>query len=169
MANANHIRAQEVIRKFTGRFDYALDAKGRVNIPARLREIIDMYDLHTLTLRYMELDGFPVIRAYPTNYYNEKILGKLKDIEGETAEETYEIMAVTADCHQVKLDGHGRLNIPDDLLRKLNIQKEIRFVGMGDFFDIWKPETCEDFIAALKKARSNGQSRKPGEATGTSQ
>ncbi len=166
---AGQIRANEIIRKFTGTFDYALDAKGRVNIPARMREIIALYDLHTLTLRYMELGGFPVIRAYPTNFFNEKILGKLNDIEGETAEDAFRIMSVTAESHQVKLDGHGRLNIPDDLLKKLDIQKEIRFVGMGDYFDIWKPETCEKFIAAQKKAQSNGQSRKPGETTGTSQ
>ncbi|RMD94994.1 MAG: hypothetical protein D6814_13875 [Calditrichaeota bacterium] len=168
MADLNQIRAQEIIRKFTGQFDYALDAKGRVNIPARIREVIDMYDMHTLTLRYIDLNGFPVIRAYPTTYYNDKVLGKLKDLEGETADETFAIMAVTASCHQVKIDSQGRLNIPDDLLKKLNIKKEIRFVGMGDFFDIWHPDVCDKFIAARMAARKNGQSRESSDSAGTS-
>ena len=127
-----------------------------------------MYDLHTLTLRLIELDGFPVIRAYPTTYYNDRVLGKLKDLEGENGDEAYEIMSVTATCHQVKLDSQGRLNIPDDLLKKLNIKKEIRFIGMADFFDIWQPESCEQFIAARRASRANGQSRNIGNSAGSS-
>ncbi len=160
MANQASIRANEVIRKFTGQFDFTLDSKGRVNIPARLREVIDLYDMQTLTLRYMVLDGFPVIRAYPTSYYNDRILGKIIDMEGETPEETYAIMLKTANCHHVKLDSQGRLNIPDDLLKKLNIQKEVRVIGMGNFFDIWNPEACDKFIEGrMASQQSNGQGK----------
>jgi len=155
-------QARERILKFTGQFDFTLDAKGRASVPARIREVIEMYEMHNLTLRLIQFDGFPLVRAYPTIYYNENVLGKLKDLEGETAEETFEIMRLTANCHQVKVDGQGRLNIPIDLLKKLNINKEIRFVGMGNFFDIWHPETCEQFSAARLAARQNGQGNEGG-------
>lgn len=142
------------ILKFTGLFDFVLDTKGRVSTPARIREVLDMYGVNSLTLRYMELGEFACIRAYPTSYYNEKILGKLTDYQdGETPEDTFEIMLLTANAHQVKLDSQGRLNIPDDLLKRVEMSKEIRFVGMGNFFDLWRPDVNEAFSAAIMASR----------------
>lgn len=153
-------RANDRILKFTGNFELVLDAKGRANIPARIREVIDMHGVQSLTLRYMDFDKFSCIRAYPTSYYNETILGKLSEFEeGETPEDTYAIFMLTANAHHVKIDGQGRLNIPDDLLKKTDIRKEVRIIGMGNFFDIWHPEHCDAFTAALMAARTNGQRR----------
>ena len=136
------------IAKFTGQFDFNLDAKGRASIPARMREIVEMYEMKTLTLRYFREGEFQWLRAYPTSYFNESVLGKLSSLEGETLQETFAIMRLTANSQQVKVDAQGRLNIPDDMLKKIGITKEIRFVGMGNFFDIWRPDECDGFFEA---------------------
>lgn len=148
------------ILKFTGNFDFVLDAKGRVSTPARIREVLDMYGVKSLTLRYMELGDFDCIRAYPTSYYNDVILAKLNAFQdGETAEDTFRISLLTANAHQVKLDGQGRINIPDELLKKLDITREIKLIGMGNFFDMWRPDVYAAFYAAQLDKRSHGQSR----------
>lgn len=148
--------SRDRILKFTGQFDFVLDNKGRVSIPSRIREVIDLYSMNSLTLRLLNFDHSYFVRVYPTSYYNEEILGKLKDYDGENAFETYEIMRLTANCQQVKIDNQGRLNIPDEILKRLDIKKEIRFVGMGNFFDIWRPDVCDEFTAAQITARKNG-------------
>lgn len=158
-------QVRERILKFTGQWDFTLDAKGRVNIPARIREVIEMYDVKNLILRLVQLSGFACIRVYPVSYYNERILGKLQDYEGETAEETFRIMQLTMTSQPAKVDGQNRLNIPDDLLKKLQISKDVRFVGMGDFFDIWDPGVHEQFYAAQMAALENGKrARESGQA-----
>lgn len=152
-------QARERILKFTGQWDFTLDAKGRLNVPARIRDIIEMYDVKTLIMRQVQLSGFTCLRLYPVTYYNERILGKLQDFEGESAQETFQIMLLTAPSQPIKVDDHGRLNIPNDILKKLNIKKDVRIVGMGDFFDIWRPETHEEFFAAQLAAYEAGQRR----------
>ncbi|MFQ5632384.1 MAG: division/cell wall cluster transcriptional repressor MraZ, partial [bacterium] len=148
------------ILKFTGNFDFTLDAKGRVSTPARIREVLEIYAVNSLTLRSMELGEFDCIRAYPTSYYNEIILAKLTDFQdGETPDDTFEISLLTANAHQVKLDSQGRINIPDELLKQIEIKKEIRFIGMGNFFDIWRPDIFDAFHAAQLAKRSKGQRR----------
>lgn len=151
-------QSNERILKFTGNFDFTLDAKGRASTPARIREVLEMYGVKSLTLRFMELNEFDCIRAYPTSYYNEVILAKLTDYQdGETPEDTYEISLLTANAHQVKLDSQGRINIPDELLKQVQIKKEIRFIGMGNFFDIWRPDVFNAFHAAQLATRGKGQ------------
>ena len=145
----------DIIRKFTGQFDFVLDAKGRVSIPARIREIIERDNLKDLTLRLFEEDGVKFIRAYPTDYYSVKILGKLSEMDGESMEQTFAIMRITANAQQVKVDGQGRLNIPGDMLKKSKISKDIRFVGMNSFFDIWDPEVCDEFRAKMLERMQN--------------
>jgi MraZ protein len=149
-------QAPDVIRKFTGQFDFSLDAKGRASIPARIREIVELYGMKSVTLRFFRERGFSWIRAYPTSYYNDEVLGKLSSLEGETLQETFEIMRLTASCQQAKIDAQGRLNIPDEWLKRLSITKEIRFVGMGNFFDIWQPDHFNDFFDAQLQVAQNG-------------
>jgi len=148
------VPAGDRIQKFTGLFDFTLDKKGRLVIPARIRNVLDVFGVTNLTLRFLDLDDYSCIRAYPTGYYNQNILGKLSEFEeGETADDTFEILLLTANAHDVKIDSQWRLNIPDDLLKKLEIDKEARIVGMGNFFDIWRSDVFEDFTKTRMAAR----------------
>ena len=148
------------ILKYTGNFDFILDAKGRVSAPARIREVLDMYGVTSLTLRFMELGEHDCIRVYPTSYYNDVILAKLVDFQdGETPDDTFMISQLTANAHQVKLDSQGRINIPDELLKKVEIKKNIRLIGMGNFFDMWRPDTFDAFYAEQLAKKGNGQGR----------
>ncbi|MCA9733839.1 MAG: hypothetical protein H6696_07545 [Deferribacteres bacterium] len=144
MAEVNS-KGFERIQSFTGTFDFNLDAKGRVNIPARIREIIELKKLNALALRIIEKEGCLFIRAYPIDYYNKHMLGKMDDWDAEDEYQMFAMMGVTAPTNQVSIDGQGRLNIPDDMLKEVNINKQVRFVGMNNFFDIWNPSTFEAF------------------------
>jgi DNA-binding transcriptional regulator/RsmH inhibitor MraZ len=44
-------------------------------------------------------------------------------------------------------------------LEAAQIQKEIRYIGMGDFFDMWNPESNDEFVAALSNRASIGAER----------
>lgn len=139
------VELTEIIPKFYGRYKQTLDDKGRAAIPAKIREIVDLLQIRTLVLRLIEKSNAALIRAYPVSYFREKILPMASHLDEETEIGIYKMQSILALCHQVKLDNQGRINIPTEFLQAAKIEKEIRYVGMGDFFDIWNAASYDQF------------------------
>lgn len=144
------VELSEIIPKFYGRFKQTLDDKGRAAIPAKIREIVELLDMKTLMLRLIEKPNATLIRAYPVAYFREKILPMASNFDEESEMGIYKMQSVLAYCHQVRLDNQGRINFPPELLQSANITKEMRYIGMGDFFDIWDAGLYEKFIEGGK-------------------
>ncbi|GEM_PF-3073568 len=140
----------ETIPKFYGRYHSTLDDKGRAAIPAKIREIAQLRDMQTLVLRLLEKPNARFIRAYPATYFRDKILPMASQFDEESEEGIYHMQNILASCQHLRLDGQGRVNIPTEFLENAQIQKEIRYVGMGDFFDLWNPEINDKFQEALR-------------------
>ena len=157
MAQSGIPHSSERLRRFYGEYVFLLDAKGRASIPAKMREVVELSELTKMMLRVMTFENFTFLRAYPINYYDERILSKLENIEGETPAETFRIWRLTASCQEVKIDKQGRMNIPGELLKKVGITRNICFVGMGDYIDIWEPEAYKEFFQAQMMAYEKEQ------------
>ena len=142
----------ETIPKFYGRYHYTLDDKGRAAIPAKLRELIQLRDIKTLMLRLFETPNARFIRAYPATYFRDKILPMASQHDEESEEGIFKMQSILASCQQLRLDGQGRINLPAEFLEGAQIEKEIRYIGMGDFFDMWNPERHDQFVAAGRNA-----------------
>lgn len=142
----------EAIPKFYGRYHLTLDDKGRTAIPAKIREIMQLRDMQTLVLRLFEKPNARFIRAYPATYFRDKILPMASQFNEESEEGIYHMQNILASCQQLRLDAQGRVNIPTDFLETAQIQKEVRYVGMGDFFDLWNPETNDRFVMSGRSA-----------------
>ncbi|KAA3612109.1 MAG: hypothetical protein DWQ05_19090 [Calditrichaeota bacterium] len=166
MAAANS-KGRERIQSFTGKFDFTLDSKGRVNIPARIREIIELKELNALALRIIEKESCFFIRAYPIDYYNQNMLGKMDEWDGEDPLQMLTMLEITAPTNQVSIDAQGRLNIPDEMLKEAEISKNVRFVGMNNFFDIWNPAVFDTFLKRMT-ARAKNQQQSGAENGGSS-
>jgi MraZ protein len=147
----------ETIPKFYGRYHSTLDDKGRAAIPAKIREIAQLRDMQTLVLRLFDKPKARFIRAYPATYFRDKILPMASQFDEESEEGIYHMQNILASCQLLRLDGQGRVNIPTEFLENAQIQKEIRYVGMGDFFDIWNPESNEQFLAAGRQAEAESK------------
>jgi MraZ protein len=144
------VEISEVIPKFYGRYTSTLDDKGRGSVPAKIREIIDLREIKLLMLRLFETENSRFIRAYPASYFNDKILPMVSQFDEESEAGTFKMNTVMSSCYQIRLDNQGRINFPWELLEPAKIEKEIRFVGLGEFFDIWNPELYEKFILVGK-------------------
>ena len=139
------VELSEIIPKFYGRFKNSLDNKGRAIIPAKVREIIDLLEMKTLVLRLLETENACIIRAYPSSYFREKILPMASNFDEESEFGIYKMQSILAACHQVKLDKQGRVNIPAEFLESAKIAKDVRYVGMGEFFDVWDAGVYDEF------------------------
>jgi MraZ protein len=146
----------ETIPKFYGRYHYTLDDKGRAAIPAKIREIIQLRDMKTLVMRLFETPNARFIRAYPATYFRDKILPMVSQFNEESEEGIFNMQAILASCQQLRLDNQGRINLPAEFLEAAQIQKEIRYIGMGDFFDMWNPQLHDQFVSAGRNAALSG-------------
>lgn len=126
---------------------------------------MELQELSDLALRIITKKECTFIRAYPIDYYNSNMLGKMDEWDGEDSAQMLKMLEITAPTNQVSVDSQGRLNIPDEMLREANMTKAVRFVGMNKFFDIWNPETFHDFLRRMTDDL-NGQAKRGDENGG---
>ena len=134
---------------FQGSALNAVDAKGRVSVPAFLRQVIERRgDARTIVLAKHE--QFPALSAYDPAYAAQKHL-KLERLlekeetnpEAELAYQRRTLMAFGA-SEEVPYDSSGRIVLPPMMRRKGQIDDLALFIGAGETFHIWNPKLFLD-------------------------
>lgn len=116
---------------FSGNFAHTIDPKGRVTIPVSYREALGTG--FTVALNTPRT----AIALYPSDKWNE-MSEQLNSIPITDARgQKYVRMVTSSSFTDNELDGQGRLLLPVFLRHKLSLDKNIRFVGMGAFLEIW--------------------------------
>ena len=129
---------------FQGSALNAVDAKGRVSVPAFLRSVIERRgDARTIVLA--KHDAFTCLSAYDPGYAalkHAKIERQFeKDELNPDAELAYQartLMAFGA-TEEVPYDTSGRIVIPPMMRRKGGIEDLALFIGVGETFQLWNP------------------------------
>ncbi len=116
---------------FMGTYEHGIDDKGRVIIPAKLRD--DLGESFVVTVG---LDG--CLYAYPMDEWSS-FLEKLKALPGtkeaRALQRTFLANAATCDC-----DKQGRTLIPASLRERVGISKDIVFIGVLGKVELWSKE-----------------------------
>lgn len=118
---------------FRGATDIALDAKGRLAVPARYRE--------RLTARcggqlICTIEKKRCLLLYPLPDWEEieRKLMRLPSLNPR-ASRLQELMLGHA--AELELDGHGRVLIPRELREFAGLARDVTLVGQGNKFAIW--------------------------------
>lgn len=154
---------------FHGRFVNAVDAKGRVSLPADMRETIaararriaqstgeHVSDRHLYVALHPDL---PCLRGFDTGFLPElfakarRRVAELPAAEQEAALET--IQADTfADLEKTAFDDPGRMVLPPHSRRLAGIDGQALFVGAGESFQVWAPARYLDCAAVTDRAKA---------------
>ena len=130
---------------FQGSALNAVDAKGRVSIPAFLRGVIERRgDARTIVLA--KHDTFPCLDAYDPAHA-ARMHEKLERLfeKNETAPDALiasqqrNLMAFAA-TEEVPYDSSGRILMPPMMRMKGKVGDLALFLGTGETFQIWNPE-----------------------------
>lgn len=121
------------MKDFQGTSRLALDAKGRISVPSRHRDQLQLSCEGRLTLT-RHPDG--CLLVYPRPYWELKRqhLATLP-YSARSLQRLLLGSAIDAD-----LDGAGRLLIPSGLREDAKLTREAALVGMGAYFELWEPE-----------------------------
>jgi MraZ protein len=119
---------------FMGTYEHGMDAKGRVIIPAKLRD--DLGEAFVVTFG---LDG--CLYAYPMDEW-EKFIEKLKELPGtkEARKLQRYFLANAAAC---EMDKQGRALLPAKLREYAGLVKDTVFVGVLSKIEIWSKERLD--------------------------
>jgi MraZ protein len=126
---------------FRGRYPATVDAKGRVSIPARFREVLGRYEGRDLVL---VPDG-ECLEVYPLPEW-ERMEAKLRE-QSRFNSEVREISRLyVSRAKDATLDAAGRILLPPDTRRDSRLDRNVTIVGGGlDKFEVWDRERFEDY------------------------
>ncbi len=130
---------------FQGSALNAVDAKGRVSVPAFLRAVIERRgDARNIVLAKHE--AFPALSAYDPAYAAlkhsklERLFEKQEsDPQAALDYQQRNLMAFAA-SEEVPYDSSGRVLLPPMMRSKGEIEDLALFLGAGETFQIWNPK-----------------------------
>ncbi len=124
---------------FMGEYNHTIDAKGRLIIPSKFREILG--DAFVVT---KGLDGCLFV------YDNEewkRFEEKLRSLPITNKEARQFVRFFLAGATEAEVDKQGRILIPNVLREFAELTKDVVLVGVGSRIEIWGRERFEDAAA----------------------
>lgn len=118
---------------FTGEYFHALDAKGRIFVPAKLRE-----SLGSVFMVARNIDG--CLSLYPMSEW-QRLTDRLAALPDTQTRQVRRFLYIFA--AEVSPDSQGRINIPQGLREYANLARDAAVLGVGDHVEIWPAERWE--------------------------
>jgi MraZ protein len=135
---------------FRGTFEYTLDAKNRLTVPARFRAALSEGVV-------MAKGTEPCVALWtPEAYdaYTDAILSGYHPLS-EEADKLERFFA--ANSHETELDAAGRVSFPPFLLEHAGLKKEVVVTGARNRLEVWDRQTWaaynEQLVADIKEIR----------------
>ena len=118
---------------FRGRYEHAIDGKGRTSLPSRFREVLSALGDCNLVIT-TGLD--PCLVAYPLQEWLafEQRLADLPQFDESVAMLRRIYVSGAVEC---ELDKLGRLLIPQTLRQHAGLTREALWAGMGRHVELW--------------------------------
>lgn len=121
---------------FLGTFPITLDSKGRLSIPAKLR---DFFAEESDNALWITADRGKNLLVYTLAEW-EKVMTQLNKLP------TFDKVANSlkrlyiGSATECRIDGSGRVLIPPVLRQRAEMERKVMLVGMGNKFELWSEE-----------------------------
>jgi MraZ protein len=115
---------------FRGHFEYQLDAKNRLNIPAKFRA---SFSDGLVLARWLD-PCVAIFTADGFDEFNESFIGDMHPLSPERRRLTRFFSGGSFDA---ELDAAGRVTLNAPLLEHAGITREVVVVGGGDHLEVW--------------------------------
>ncbi|MGJ8623257.1 MAG: division/cell wall cluster transcriptional repressor MraZ [Yoonia sp.] len=137
---------------FTGTQKQKVDAKGRMSIPADFRRVLEAGDpdwTAGLFPRMYLLYGSHLknqLHGYTVAEFNA-VVAQINALKRGSIEKDRLSRLIIGQSIMLEVDKDGRTVMPIAQRKKLGLTDgELRFIGLGDHFEIWKAETYVEKI-----------------------
>ena len=114
----------------TGTYEHSIDAKGRLFIPAKLREELGV-------TFYLAMGVDECLAIYPQETWN-RFTEKFASLPMSQSAAMRPLFANASKC---ELDSQGRIVIPQKLRKYAGLEKDAVIIGVNDRAEIWSADT----------------------------
>ncbi len=125
---------------FTGEYQYSLDSKGRVNIPAKFRQYLSKKNQNTFVATRGQ---DPCVWIYPLTEW-KKIEDELRSLSSVSGVHRTFIRQIARSATPSTCDKQGRITLSPSLISYSHLDKEALIIGMINKIEIWNPETLKN-------------------------
>ena len=125
---------------FTGEYQYSLDSKGRVNIPAKFRKSLSKKNQNTFVATRGQ---DPCVWIYPLTEW-KKIEDELRNLSSVSGIHRTFIRQIARSATPSTCDKQGRIMLSPSLISYAQLDKEALIIGMINKIEIWNPETLKN-------------------------
>ena len=132
---------------FLGSFNYSIDSKGRISIPAKLRKFVDPKANDSFV---MTRGTSKCIDIYPMNLWEDLVQDKLKNLNNFDPNQAMFLRMFLQQAAEDKLDTLSRLLIPKNLIDYAEIEKDVLILGAIKRIEIWNPKIYEEYLKTSK-------------------
>ena len=113
----------------TGTYEHSIDAKGRLFIPAKLREELGV-------TFYLAMGVDECLAIYPQETWN-RFTEKFASLPMSQSAAMRPLFANASKC---ELDSQGRIVIPQKLRKYAGLEKDVVIIGVNDRAEIWSAD-----------------------------
>jgi len=127
---------------FMGEYSPALDDKGRVAIPVKLRKA---FGEDAIVEKLVVTHGFDkCLMAFREQDWKEFVEKKLMPLPQSDPKNRMSMRFIIGGASECELDKQGRMVIPSNLLKYAGIEKEVIILGLFNKIEIWAKEVYEE-------------------------
>ena len=125
---------------FRGHFMHSVDAKGRISLPARFRELVAAAGDARIVLAPDVFD--PCLHLYPVRAWEafEQKVTELPSLARHAVRFRRHYVSAAVEC---ELDGSGRVLVPPGLRERAKLDKDAVWAGMGSILELWSKAEWE--------------------------
>lgn len=149
--------------QFLGNIEAKIDSKARVIIPVAFRRPLLATSQSILILRKDIFQNCLVL--YPQETWDEQISYLRSKLSRWNKTQQQLLRQFVVDAEHVEMDSNGRVLIPKRYLEMVNIQSDVRFIGVDNTIEIWAKDNleqtllpAEDFGIMLEELMNNKES-----------
>jgi MraZ protein len=133
---------------FLGQFRHNLDAKGRLTVPARFRDLLVPGGAYVM-------QGFDRnLIVLPTSTF-DTVSRRINQMSLTDAKARLLRRQIFSTANPVEVDRVGRILIPQFLREFACLENGVTVVGNGNYFEIWSPELWEEQVEELQGDQIN--------------
>lgn len=117
--------------RFFGRYEHALDAKGRLILPSKLR---GPFGQHGFLAPHLE----GCLALWPEEEFEKEVEARLSQAEGEPAARNA-VRDWASEVADTEIDRQGRMAIAPSLRGYAALEQEVLVIGMINRVELWSP------------------------------
>lgn len=130
---------------FRGANTLSLDAKGRMTIPTRYRELLQNACQGRVVLTRDHRSQCLLLYPQPTWETIERQLSELPNLDESARALQRRLIGFATDC---EMDGHGRILLPPTLREFAGLDKRVMLIGQVNKFELWDEQAWNESCSA---------------------